>query len=155
MRRFCDTPVPGRRYHDRPGAYAIIRDGSRVLLARTNSLLLPGGGIDPGESVIQALHREVFEETGWRIAPVRRLGVFVEYRWAADMDHWRRKIAHIYLCRPIRRLGPPIEPDHVPEWMAIDKACDALTLMGEREFLRREAASCACARPRKRALTSQ
>lgn len=141
MLRFCDTPVPGRRYHDRPGAYAIIRDGRRVLLARTEGLLLPGGGIDPGESVIQALHREVYEETGWRIAPVRRLGVFVEYRWAADMDHWRRKIAHIYLCRPIRRLGPPIEPDHVPEWMEIEQACDALTLLGEREFLRREAAS--------------
>ncbi len=37
---------------------------------------LPGGIIDPGESPAQALVREVWEETGVRIRPVRILGVF-------------------------------------------------------------------------------
>lgn len=128
-------PVPGRRYHDRPGVYAIIAQGRRVLLARTKNLLLPGGGIDPGESVIRALHREVYEETGWHIAPVRRLGSFVEYVWAGDMEHWRRKTAQIYLCRPVRQVSAPLEPDHTPEWADIDDACEDLMIVGERVFL--------------------
>ncbi len=137
MLKFGATPIPGRQYQDRPSVYGIIRAQDSVLLARTDGLLLPGGGIDPGESPIRALHREVYEETGWRIAPLRRLGVFVEYIWADDVKHWRRKIAQIYLCRPIRQLGPPIEPDHTPEWMRIDQACTALTIIGERWFMRR------------------
>jgi len=136
MLRFGNMPSPNRQYHDRPSVYGIIRAQDRVLLARTNSLLLPGGGIDPGESPIRALHREVYEETGWRISPLRRLGVFVEYIWADDVKHWRRKIAQIYLCRPIRQLGPPLESDHTPEWMQIDQASNALTILGERWFMR-------------------
>lgn len=34
----------------------------------------PGGGIDPGESELQAAVRELFEETGIRIAPTELLG---------------------------------------------------------------------------------
>lgn len=136
MRRIGPTPVPGRRYIDRPGAYGIVIRGRQVLLARTRNLLLPGGGIDPGESVLQALHREVYEETGWRIAPVRRVGVVVRHCWAEDVQHWRRKIGHIYLCQAVRRLGPPIEPDHVPVWMDAGEVVDALSLEEERVIVR-------------------
>ena len=50
------------RYRERQGAYAIILEGDRILLTRQAlpqpEFQLPGGGIDPGESPLAALHRE-------------------------------------------------------------------------------------------------
>ena len=65
-------PPPERQsYRLRPGAYAVlIRGGSALLTfqhAPESEYQLPGGGIDPGESPLAALHREVHEETGVRV----------------------------------------------------------------------------------------
>ncbi|MGA7937183.1 MAG: NUDIX domain-containing protein [Kovacikia sp.] len=39
-------------------------------------LQIPGGGVEPGESMEQALHREIFEETGLsNLTIVRPLGI--------------------------------------------------------------------------------
>ena len=135
IRRFGPPPVPGRPYRDRPGAYAVILAGDSLLLAEQNGhLLLPGGGIDPGESPLQALHREIWEETGWRAAPIRRLGAFSRFAWLNEEGYWVRKIAHIYLCRAVRRLGPPVEPDHRPVFMDPLLATTHLDQDGERFF---------------------
>lgn len=46
--------------------------------------ILPGGGVDEGESIEDALHREVAEETGCRCREIRHLGVVSENRAHAD-----------------------------------------------------------------------
>lgn len=138
MRRFGAPPVKGRVYLDRPGVYSVILRGGEALLAEQNGdLLLPGGGIEKGESVLQALHREVWEETGWAVAPVRRLGVYARYCWLAEEAYWSRKVAHIYLCRPVRRISAPKEPDHSPVWMDGATALHLLDADGERVFMAR------------------
>jgi mutator protein MutT len=69
----------GHRLVLMPGAAAIIRDDEgRVLLQRRsdNGLWgLPGGAIDPGEYPAQAVVREVWEETGLRVQPVRLIAI--------------------------------------------------------------------------------
>ena len=129
-----------RTYRDRPGAYAVIREGGDVLVTEQleprREFQLPGGGIDPGEGALHALHRECLEETGWRIRVLRRLGAFQRYAYMPEYDLWARKVCHIYLARPVRRLGAPAEPGHRAIWMPIPTALDLLANDGDRAFLR-------------------
>lgn len=144
IRRFGEAPQPGRRYVRRPGAYALLpRDGALLItcqMADTPDLQLPGGGIDPGESPVSALHREVFEETGWRIATPRRIGAFRRFVYMPEYDLWAEKICLIYLAQPVLQLGPPTEPDHRAMWMDLEVAAHMLGNGGDRHFAQRLAA---------------
>ncbi|WP_428548223.1 NUDIX hydrolase [Profundibacter sp.] len=139
IRRFGDPVVAGKRYVMRPGAYAILPLGRNLLLTHqdepTPEFQLPGGGIDPGESAIQALHREVFEETGWRIAAPRKLGVFRRFTYMPEYDLWAEKLCHIYIARPVRALGPPSKAGHMAVWMKPDEAAHRLANEGDQYFV--------------------
>ncbi len=57
----------------------VLDDQGRVLLqqrADNGHWGLPGGGVEPGESLVQALAREVREETGYEVEVVRLVGVY-------------------------------------------------------------------------------
>lgn len=76
------TGAPLSRAPDRilPSACAVaLDDGGRILLHRRadNGFWgLPGGKVDPGESVSSAVVREVSEETGLRVSVLRLTGVY-------------------------------------------------------------------------------
>ena len=58
--------------------YGILREGGKVLLTRSKFISrefvnFPGGGVELGESPIEALAREYREETGIQIKPLRVL----------------------------------------------------------------------------------
>jgi len=137
--RFDLPPEPGRRYRRRPGAYAVLMRGGRVLLTHQQEpwpeFQLPGGGIDPGEHPVPALHREVREETGWSMQLIRRLGAFRRFTYMPEYDLWAEKLCTIYLARPILRLGPPTEPGHSAVWVRPDEAAQLLGNPGDRHFL--------------------
>ncbi|MCT8158558.1 NUDIX hydrolase [Pseudoruegeria sp. SHC-113] len=139
IRRFGDTPDPSRRYRQRPGVYAILPIDGQILLtfqdAPTPEFQLPGGGIDPGESPLAALHREVFEETGWRITAPRRLGAFRRFTYMPDYDLWAEKLCHIYCATPTLRLGAPSEPGHTALILPTAEAINRLANEGDRHFL--------------------
>ncbi|NCM96611.1 MAG: NUDIX domain-containing protein, partial [Rhodobacterales bacterium] len=82
-----------------------------------------------------ALHREVLEETGWRIALIRRIGAFRRFTYMPDYDRWAEKLCAIYLARPILRLGPPSEPGHTAVWLPVRAALTALGNQGDRAML--------------------
>ncbi|WP_025159236.1 NUDIX hydrolase [Leifsonia aquatica] len=64
----------------RVAAYGVIVDNGRILLAHWNEggrsgWTLPGGGIDPGEDPIDAVVREIAEETGYEAVAGDLLGI--------------------------------------------------------------------------------
>lgn len=125
----------------RPGAYAVLLRGTNMLItyqaAPDDEFQLPGGGIDPGESPVVALHREVFEETGWTIGAPRRLGAFRRFVFMPEYDMWAEKLCTIYLARPARRIGPPSEPGHSAHWVSVQAAVQMLGNAGDRHFAAR------------------
>lgn len=120
MRREGRPPRAGQRYVLRPGVYAVLPLAGAVLLTvqdgESPELQLPGGGVEPGEHPLAALHREVMEETGWRIAAPRRLGAFRRFVFMPDYGIWAEKLCHVYRARPVRAHGLPSEAGHAAIW---------------------------------------
>lgn len=140
-RRYGEPVQAGVRYRRRPGVYAILPRGGRLLLTfqaePEPEFQLPGGGIDPGENPVGALHREVFEETGWHIGTPRRLGAYRRFTYMPEYDLWAEKVCEVWLARPVLRIGPPTEPGHTALWVAPERALELIANAGERDFLRR------------------
>lgn len=138
-RRFGQRPDPALRYTPRPGVYAIITTGDGILATFQErprpELQLPGGGIDPGESPLSALYREVMEETGYRIHAARRLGMFHRFTYMPEYDLHAQKLCHVYLARIGPRLSDPIEPGHWPVFLPWEVAEERLAVSGDRHFV--------------------
>ena len=139
IRRHGEAIRPDMRYRQRPGVYAVIARGDQALLTFQQQpapeFQLPGGGIDAGESTLQALYREVFEETGWRVAAPRRLGAYRRFTYMPEYDLWAEKVCHIYLAQPVRRHGEPDEPGHAAVWAPIRLVPEMLASEGDRAFV--------------------
>ena len=143
MRRFGHAPRTGQVYTRRPGVYAVLLRGRSVLLthqmAPEPEFQLPGGGIDPGEGPAAALHREVREETGWRIGRLRRLGVYRRFTHMPEYELWADKICAVYLARPARAPGPPEDAAHTAVWVPLTDAADLVASTGDAAYLSRVA----------------
>ncbi|WP_112311163.1 NUDIX hydrolase [Pseudogemmobacter bohemicus] len=141
IRRYGEAVRSGQSYRRRPGAYAVLWREGRILTTFQQSPVpefqLPGGGIDPGENPLAALHREVFEETGWAISAPRRIGAYRRFTYMPDYEFWAEKVCTVWLARPILRHGPPTEPGHSAVWLEPGEALALLGGEGDRAMLAR------------------
>jgi mutator protein MutT len=101
--------MSSRRYPERPllGVGAVIFDGGRVLLIERGQeplkgwWTLPGGLVETGERLDQALRREVREETGLEVEPLTVAAIFE--RITPDPEG-RTEFHYVivdYLCRAV------------------------------------------------------
>ena len=139
IRRYGEPAKTGQRYRRRPGVYAVLLRGDSILAtfqqAPVPEFQLPGGGIDAGEQPVAALHREVIEETGWKIDVIRRIGAFRRFTYMPEYDLWAEKLCTVYLARPVLRLGPPSEAGHTAVWLPVAEAVARLGNPGDRAML--------------------
>ena len=139
IKRYGEAVKAGQRYRRRPGVYGVLLDGNDVLLTHQASPVpeyqLPGGGVDPGEQPIPAFHREVMEETGRHIGPVRHVGTFRRFTYMPEYDKWAEKVCTIFVARPTLRMGPPTEAGHTAVWAPAHRALDLITNEGDRVML--------------------
>lgn len=98
--------------------------GTEVLLGRKKfglgmgNYVGPGGKLEAGESPIEAIVREVYEEVGLRILPsnIRPSGLLSYY--FPHKESWSQE-SSVFVCE--EWSGEPIESDELaPEWFAID-----------------------------------
>ena len=103
---------------------AVIRDGERVLIdkRRSDALLggmweFPGGKVEHGESLEQAIIREIREELGLEINAGSEFGYY-EHTYT----HFSVTV-HAILCDIVRGEPKAIEADEIA-WVTLDKLAD-------------------------------
>ena len=78
-----DFPDP-EVYTERKAARAIVFDQNNTIAMlysiNKNYHKIPGGGVENGEDIIQALRREMIEEIGCEIDNIKELGIIEEYK---------------------------------------------------------------------------
>jgi 8-oxo-dGTP diphosphatase len=113
-----DFEILGAHYELRKSARAILRkpDGTIAVLYLQNHFLhkLPGGGVEKGESIEEAVVREIKEEVGCDIILREPIGIVIEYRKEQTLLH----ISHCYIADVVGDIGPSnLEQAEIDEGM--------------------------------------
>jgi ADP-ribose pyrophosphatase YjhB (NUDIX family) len=129
-----NTAAPGK-YKERRAARALVFDQAHnvALLHATKKDYhkLPGGGIEEGEDIAEALKRECLEEIGCNIGNIKELGVIEEYR----NDFMMHQLSYCYVADLVGEPGQNcLEEGEAadgfePVWMSLEDAIK--TLEGE------------------------
>lgn len=101
------VPADDRRYPKRPlvGVGAILLRRDRILMAQRGKeplkgwWSLPGGALETGESLADAVRREVREETGLEIRPMGVLEIFERIMRDAGGQPEYHYVLIDYVCR--------------------------------------------------------
>ena len=91
------------RLSARNSAKAIVINNGKILVNRCESRFgeyytLPGGGQKTGEMLTETVRRELLEETGYSVTPLRLSGIYERVSEGRD-EGMCHKIYFIFLCR--------------------------------------------------------
>lgn len=123
-----DDPAAPEVNSIKPSAGAFVRDDEgRILLIRRDdngNWSMPGGAMDPGESLTDCAVRETLEETGIRIAATDLVGIWtdplhrIEYTSDGEV---RQEFTVIYAGRYLSGEPTPSKESLSVEWVDAEK----------------------------------
>lgn len=105
-------------YKKRPGAYAIIKrkDDNKIGIVTDGEFFFLGGGIEEGETQLDALKRELIEEAGYTIKNINKFDEVSSFI-NSDKKGYIEVIAYVYLAEFDKKITEPIEKDHKVLWV--------------------------------------
>lgn len=107
---------------ERAGSYLIVEEDKGGPYTLFNQ---PAGHIEPNERIIEAVHREVREETAWRVLLTGYLGLYVNV--ADDGTHYH---SHSFEAAALEFLCTPLDPDIIrTHWLTLEEI-EQLEAMG-------------------------
>ncbi|OGI94489.1 hypothetical protein A3A03_00235 [Candidatus Nomurabacteria bacterium RIFCSPLOWO2_01_FULL_40_18] len=105
----------------------VVDPGGKVALVGTKYRLLPGGGVEEGEKIIEAVKRECREEVGCNIEIDKEIAFTEEYR--AQIA--RHQQTHFFLTHLVGNKGVPETTQENEQGIEVDwyKLDDAIVLL--------------------------
>ena len=127
------TRLVGRDYIERPGVYAVMENNHKqiAVIETSTGYFLPGGGVDPGETDMDALKREIFEEIGYQVSVLAKIGEAVDYIKAQAEEKYYQIHGKFYKVQIDSRIGEGIEKDHRLVWLSEGDAIKLLNRQGQ------------------------
>ena len=121
--------IEGEKYTKRPGAYAIIerKEDNKIAIATVpeGDWFLLGGGIENKETEIEALKRELIEESGYSIKNIKYFDKVTS--WADGEEKGLLDVtATVYTAEFDKKIAKPIEEDHQVVWVNPEEYKDRL-----------------------------
>jgi ADP-ribose pyrophosphatase YjhB (NUDIX family) len=122
--------IPRDRFEERVFTYAFIVRGREILFVNsktTGKKWIPGGGVDEGESLEEALRREIREEVGLDVKNLEWLHEDEVYFYYITLDRpWHGRLNFFVCelatdCAPSDEGAPADEETHQPHWVDIDE----------------------------------
>lgn len=120
--------LPKERLRLRLSSYAVIVNDGKVLLLdlrSTGKYFLPGGGVELGEKIEDALAREVMEEVGIEVDIIKFLGFKESFFYYDPWDEAYQNTSFFYLCKA--RKFDLLDNDKIldeevidPKWISVD-----------------------------------
>lgn len=103
-------------------AAVVTDDQGRVLVIKrrdNGAWQLPGGVLELHETIEDGVRREVEEETGVKVEPVRLTGVYKNMTLGV--------VALVFLARPISGTPSPTEESVAVDWWTTDRVASEMT----------------------------
>lgn len=124
--------MSNKKYHRAFGVYGIyVEDGKLLVINKSggpyiNRFDLPGGSLEDGETLSEAMKREFLEETGIKIEITKNIGVLdfkLPWLWKEFTD-----VHHIAVYYTVRKIGGKIK---IPEQFEGQDSLGAVWVSGK------------------------